>query len=231
MAVCPLIDLSIVKADIALRKGSYRLPHRYRTVTGQGDGQGHRSLLLQRWDDGRGKEAIATSMQQRLREKNPAAPKSPSTQWGSARWRRLHLSVGTSLGASHDFLKVDSAEWSDNDDLTTAHRRPAHIRVVNDFARAGYCNVALISGKFLAPSRTARNSKSTSFRSRSTTALEVASERDIGVIGLKIRAQATCSSDAVNTLTLATIRVGVALGGRRDALGPSSGEGNGIHRI
>ena len=152
-------------------------------------------------------------MQQRLREKNPAAPKSPSTQWGSARWRRLHLSVGTSLGASHDFLNVDSAEWSDNDDLTTAHRRPAHIRVVNDFARAGYCTVALTSGKFLAPSRTARNSESTSFRSRSTTAPGVASERDIiGAIGLKIGAQATCSSDAVNALTLGTTRVGVVLG-------------------
>ena len=50
-------------------------------------------------------------------------------------------------------------------------------------------------------------------------------------IGLNISAQATCSFDAVNTLTLATMRVGVALAGRRGALGPSCGEGKDIHRI
>ncbi|KAG0700640.1 hypothetical protein GWK47_025517 [Chionoecetes opilio] len=93
------------------------------------------------------KRAIVSAMQQRLGEKNP--PRRADVALDAVEQRSLASfattnSVGlvTALGAGHDFLNVDPAEWSGRDDYTTARRRARHLRVVNDFAERG---VALIS--------------------------------------------------------------------------------------
>ena len=93
------------------------------------------------------KRAIASAMQERLGEKNP--PRRAHVALEAVEQRSLASfattnSVGliTALGAGHDFLNVDPAEWSERDDFTTARRRARHLRVVNDFAERG---VALIS--------------------------------------------------------------------------------------
>ncbi|KAG0710556.1 hypothetical protein GWK47_022574 [Chionoecetes opilio] len=93
------------------------------------------------------KRAIVSAMQQRLGEKNP--PRRADVALDAVEQRSLASfattnSVGlvTALGAGHDFLNVDPAEWSGRDDYTTARRHARHLRVVNDFAERG---VALIS--------------------------------------------------------------------------------------
>ncbi|KAG0720272.1 hypothetical protein GWK47_048864 [Chionoecetes opilio] len=93
------------------------------------------------------KRAIVSAMQQRLGEKNP--PRRADVALDAVEQRSLASfattnSVGlvTALGAGHDFLNVDPAEWSGRDDYTTARRRARYLRVVNDFAERG---VALIS--------------------------------------------------------------------------------------